>query len=58
MSIGDEVTVIGRDGPNDMASTAETAGWMVYSLMNHLNPFVPRIYLRNGFPVAIHQAEI
>jgi len=26
---------------------------MVYSLMNHLNPFTPRVYLREGKPVAL-----
>jgi hypothetical protein len=26
---------------------------MVYSLMNHLNPFTPRVYMENGEPVAL-----
>ena len=54
--IGDVVEVIARDGVNDLVSTAETAGWMVYSLLNHLSPFVPRIYHRGGVPVAIEEA--
>lgn len=53
--IGDVVTVIAKDGVNDLVSTARTAGWMVYSLLNHLSPFVPRVYYRGGVPVAIEE---
>lgn len=53
--IGDVVEVISRQGVNDLVTTAETAGWMVYSLLNHLSPFVPRVYYRNGVPVALHE---
>lgn len=53
--IGDVVDVIARDGVNDLVSTAETARWMVYSLLNHLSPFVPRVYFRGGRPVAIEE---
>jgi alanine racemase len=53
--IGHVVEVIARDAVNDMVSTAETAGWMVYSLLNHLSPFVPRVYYRGGVPVAIEE---
>ena len=52
-SVGDVVEVIGREGENSLFSMAETAGWMVYSLMNHLNPFTPRVYMENGEPVAL-----
>jgi len=52
-SVGDVVEVIGSEGENSLFSTAETAGWMVYSLMNHLNPFTPRVYMENGEPVAL-----
>lgn len=52
-SVGDVVEVIGREGENSLFSTAETAGWMVYSLMNHLNPFTPRVYMEKGEPVAL-----
>lgn len=52
-SEGDVVEVIGKDGPNSLVKTAETAEWMVYSLMNHLNPATPRIYLEKGRPVAL-----
>ena len=36
----------------------ETAGWMVYSLLNHLSPFVPRVYYQNGVPVALEEVRI
>ena len=50
---GDEVTVYGRDGENSLLEMASAAGWMVYSVMNHLNPFTPRIYLLDGEPVGV-----
>jgi alanine racemase len=52
-SPGDVVEVIGREGENSLVKMAEASGWMVYSLMNHLNPFTPRVYLREGKPVAL-----
>lgn len=55
---GDVVEVYSREGENDIANTAATAGWMTYSLMNHLNPFVPRIYFRGNTPVAILERAV
>jgi alanine racemase len=52
-SPGDVVEVIGMEGENSLVEMAEASGWMVYSLMNHLNPFTPRVYLRNGELVAL-----
>lgn len=56
--IGDVVEVIAREGENDLVTTAETAGWMVYSLLNHLSPFVPRVYYQNGVPVALEEVRV
>jgi alanine racemase len=50
---GDIATIIGEEGPNNLHNTAKTAGWMVYSLLNHLNPKTPRVYLREGEPIAL-----
>ncbi|MCW4049014.1 MAG: alanine racemase [Candidatus Bathyarchaeota archaeon] len=50
---GTEVTVIAESGENNLYETANTAGWMTYSLLNHLNPMMPRVYLLNGEPVAL-----
>jgi alanine racemase len=50
---GDVVEVIGRRGENTLGRVAETAGWMVYSLLNHLSPATPRVYYRDGLPVAL-----
>jgi len=52
-SVGDAVEVIGRDGENSLTAMAEASGWMVYSPMNHLNPFTPRVYLKRGKPVKL-----
>ena len=56
--IGDVVEVIAKQGVNNLVTTAETAGWMVYSLLNHLSPFMPRVYTRGGEPVALHVVEV
>lgn len=55
---GDVVEVYSRAGENDVAGVSETAGWMPYSLLNHLNPFVPRIYYRGQTPVAILERDV
>jgi len=47
------VEVIGRDGENTVNRIASVAGWMTYSLLNHLNPATPRVYIRGGEPVAL-----
>ncbi len=55
---GDVVEVYSREGENDVAGVSQTAGWMPYSLLNHLSPFIPRIYYRGNAPVAILQRDI
>ena len=53
VAVGDTVTVISRDGENNLYEVASAAGWMVYSVMNHLNTWLPRLYLENGEPTAL-----
>ena len=48
---GTVVEIIGREGENTLSKTAETAGWMVYSLLNHLHMNTPRVYYIGGEPV-------
>lgn len=50
---GTVVEIIGREGENTLSKTAETAGWMVYSLLNHLHMNTPRVYFRGGEPIAL-----
>ena len=50
---GDVVTIIGRDGECALKPFADRAGWMVYSVLNHLNPLTPRVYFKNAAPVAL-----
>jgi alanine racemase len=52
-SESDVIEVIGKEGRNSLANTAATANWMVYSLMNHLNPTTPRVYMEKKKPVAL-----
>ena len=50
---GDVVEIIGREGENTLSRFAATAGWMTYSVLNHLNPYTPRVYTKGGKPVAL-----
>jgi alanine racemase len=50
---GDILTIIGRDGNCAMKAFADRAGWMPYSVLNHLNLLLPRVYTRAGKPVAL-----
>ncbi len=50
---GTVAELIGREGENTLIKTAEAAGWMVYSLLNHLNYNTPRVYYLDGTPVAL-----
>jgi len=50
---GDVAEVIGPHWENSLRAVAEKAGWMVYSLLNHLNPYTPRVYLEGGRPVSV-----
>jgi alanine racemase len=50
---GTVVELISREGENTLSKTAETAGWMAYSLLNHLNYFTPRVYYLDGELVAL-----
>ena len=50
---GKVVEIIGREGENTISKTAETAGWMTYSLLNHLHVNTPRVYYQDGEPVAL-----
>ena len=58
VSEGDVVEIYSREGENDIAGVAATAGWMSYSLLNHLNPSVPRVYYRSNEPVAILERSV
>ncbi len=51
--VGDIITLIGREGECDLNALAGRAGWMVYSVLNHLNLLLPRIYTKAGKPVAL-----
>ena len=55
---GDEVEVFAREGANTLRAMADAAGWMVYSLMNHLSPDIPRVFYRGGIPVALREPGI
>lgn len=55
---GDVIEAISREGDNDASSLAGLAGIMTYSLANHLNPLLPRVYLRGGELVALSEPRL
>ena len=55
---GDAVEVFARKGENSLLAMARAAGWMVYSLMNHLSPDIPRVCWRGGVPVALREPGV
>ena len=55
---GDVVEVFAREGANSLREMAGAAGWMVYSLMNHLSPDLPRVCCRDGVPVALREPGV
>ena len=55
---GDVVEVFSREGENTLGAMATAAGWMVYSLMNHLSPDIPRVFYRDGVPIALREPTI
>ena len=54
---GDVVEVFAQEGENSLLAMARAAGWMVYSLMNHLSPDLPRVCWRGGVPVALREPD-
>jgi len=57
-SVSSIVEAIGREGENDAHKTAEQAGIMTYSLMVGMNPLTPRVYTKNGKPVAVYEPKL
>ena len=58
VEVGGVVEAIGREGVNNAHKVAELAGIMTYSLMVGLNPLLPRVYLKNGKPVALSEPRL
>jgi alanine racemase len=58
VEVGGIVEVIGREGENNAHKVAELAGIMIYSLMVGLHPLLPRVYLKNGKPVALSEPRL
>lgn len=56
--VGDIVEPISREGENSALNMANNAGIMTYSLGNALNMLTPRVYTRNGLPVAVTKPKL
>ena len=56
--VGDVIEAISREGENNALNVANLAGIMTYSLGNGLHMLTPRVYLRDGKPVALINPRI
>ena len=56
--IGDVVDAISLTGENDGQSLCDLAGVEPYQLMVWMNPLTPRVYLKDGIPVAISELTL
>jgi alanine racemase len=54
---GDVIELISREGENNALNTASLAGIMTYSLANQLHILTPRVYVKNGEPVAVSKLK-
>jgi alanine racemase len=55
---GDIIETLSREGENNATNLANLAGIMTYSLANHMNMLTPRVYYRNGKPVALSKPHL
>jgi alanine racemase len=51
--VGDIIEVISREGENSVLKVANLAGIMTYGLANGLHILTPRVYLKDGKPIAL-----
>ncbi len=58
IEVGDVIEAISREGENSALNMANTAGIMTYSLGNALNMLTPRVYYRDGEPVAVTKPRL
>jgi alanine racemase len=56
--IGDPIEAISSQGENSLEALSIKAGIMPYKLCVGLNPLTPRIYLREGRPVALSEPKL
>ena len=55
---GDVVEIVSRDGENTLEAVSRLAGIMTYSFCIALNPLTPRVYTRDGIPVALSELKL
>ncbi len=55
---GDTIEALSREGENNATNLANLAGIMTYSLANHMNMLTPRVYYRDGKPVALNKPKL
>lgn len=56
--VGDVVDAISLTGENDGQNLCDLAGIEPYQMMVWMNPLTPRVYLKNGVPVALCELEL
>lgn len=55
---GDTIEPLTRERGNNATNLANLAGIMTYSLANHMNMLTPRVYYRDGKPVALSKPNL
>lgn len=56
--IGDVVDAVSFTGENDAHGLCDIAGVEPYQLAVWMSPMTPRVYYRNGVPVALSEPEL
>ena len=55
---GDVVEIVSREDVNTLEAVSRLAGIMTYSFCIALNPLTPRVYTRDGIPVALSELKL
>jgi alanine racemase len=58
VDVGDTIEAISMEGPNNVMSAATEAEIMTYSLVNALHILTPRVYYKDGKPVALSEPKL
>ena len=56
--VGDVVELVSPEGVNTLEKVSSLAGIMTYSFCIALNPLTPRVYMKDGIPVALSELKL
>jgi signal transduction histidine kinase len=58
VSVGYVVEVYSRKDENDAGNVTKAVSWLIYSLLNQLNPFIPRFFFGDGVWLLINEDRV